>query len=95
MNADIDIAGPVGRIVMGVAVAVTVSVVIGTFAMMVGHESRISVMESNRFTDADAAALESRLLDQLPPQWLLQRLDAIDSRLERMEDRLANIGGGG
>jgi len=93
MNGD-NIGGSIGRVVLGVAIAVTAAIIIGTAGMMVSHESRISVMESNRFTDQDARDMERRLLSQLPPQWMIQRLDAIDTRLQRMEERLQNIGDG-
>jgi hypothetical protein len=74
------------KVVVGVSIVVTASVIVASFSMLLDHDARLHIVESNRFTDQDARAMENRIVDQLPPEWLLSRLDQIDRRLERIED---------
>ena len=47
-------------------------------------DGRVSVIESNRFTDRDAQALEQRLLSQCPPVWVVDWMKRLESQLETL-----------
>ena len=37
----------------------------------------------DRFTSAEASAMEQRIRSDLPPEWLLDRLERIETKIER------------
>ena len=74
-----------------VALKFAVPLVIGAFGMSINHEIRISRIEENRFTNADGAALEARVLDKLPPQWLREQVNEIKAAQKVMLDRMREL----
>lgn len=53
-------------------ILVKVMVPVGIIAAgtIIGHEIRLTRIESNRFTDHDAGELRKDIMQALPPQWL-------------------------
>jgi hypothetical protein len=52
-------------------------------------EVRVSIIESSRFTNRDAAELEARIKSGIPPGWLKEQVEEIKQRLQRLEDKVA------
>lgn len=52
---------------------------------LIDHETRLTVIESNRFTPKDASVLEQTLRKELPPQWFLERVDAMGVDLKNIQ----------
>jgi hypothetical protein len=84
------------------AVAAALLISSGLLAWQWNQEDRINansgeirVIQSNRFTNADAAKdaanLERRLRDELPPEWLEKIVDELKAGQLEMRDRLARI----
>lgn len=81
----------------------TGALVIACVTAVVVHEVRLTVIESNRFTNQDGVMLKEELLKELPPEWLrdtvkdlkkndenqYRQLQAIESRLARIEALLS------
>ena len=49
--------------------------------------SRLLVIESNRFTSTDAAQLKEQIRSSMPPTWLKEDIQEIKERLKRLEER--------
>jgi len=65
--------------------------IVGLIVFSLRQEWRITQIESNRFTHTDGVALERRLLEKLPPQWLRDELVEIKGNLRGVETRLRSI----
>lgn len=70
---------------------VAVVIVLGVGSWMIGHEVRLSKIESNRFTDAAAIQLERRILQQLPPSWLREDITEIKAMLKDYGVRMREL----
>lgn len=74
------------RVVLGVAVAVTAATLVGLATAVLQHNSRLAVIESNRFTDQDAMRLERRILEALPQaNVIMNELEDVERRLNLLE----------
>ena len=76
-----------------VLVKLSVPGVIVCVSSLVLHEVRLSVIESNRFTDEDSFALETRILSNVPPPWLREDLNEIKVMLRDYDLRFSGIEG--
>ena len=94
-----------------IAIALTVPVIVGSWSWFADlakavqrSESRIEMIEATRFLSADAAAMESRLLQAIArqreevPRWLQDAISRIEKdgatarqKLEAMTERLSRI----
>jgi len=55
------------------------------------HEATLQVVESNRFTITDAANMERRLKDDLPPEWLREIVADLKKQNTDILQRLARL----
>ena len=46
----------------------------------VGYEKRITTIEGNRFTDEDGRKLEERIMNKVPPEWLIDRIEKLEKK---------------
>lgn len=69
-----------------------IPVLLATVVTLIGFgaslNTRVTVIESNRFTAGDAAKLREKILQELPPSWLREDLAEIKERLKRLEERV-------
>jgi len=80
----------------------SIPIVIAAVGMILQHEIRIAHIETTRFSEKDGASLERRVMEALPPRWLIQLIDelklnqkelgtrqlAILDRITRVEEKL-------
>ena len=57
------------------------------FTQIIGHEVRVSKIESNRFTSKDANSLMDKMLAmqrdlEIPPHWFLKRVEKLETKVE-------------
>lgn len=79
------------RSIVGVAVAIAIpwaTYIQGTTA---DHESRLAVIESNRFTLQDAVQMERRIVDRPLPRWIQDVLTRITSDLVELKSEIREI----
>lgn len=48
-------------------------------------ETRVAVIESNRFTAKDGTAIMKAVVDKLPPKWLLDKVQDHSNRIRGLE----------
>ena len=58
---------------------------------LIDHETRISVIENNRFTPADAQQLETRLKHEMPPPWFKEKVDEMSKDIKAMREAIAEL----
>lgn len=58
---------------------------------VIAHEVRISVIESNRFTDSDANLMFEKIRAELPPEWLKAKVNEIKTDQKEILRRLSYI----
>ena len=72
---------------------VPISILIGS--VLIAHEVRISKIESNRFTDKDAAvheaAMKEYVLQYSTPSWLRDDITEIKDTLKAVQSRLREL----
>lgn len=51
----------------------------------VGYERRITSIEGNRFTSVDGRILEDRIRKELPPKWLIEKVDTVDLKVNALK----------
>lgn len=76
----------VAALLLGTMLTMIVSFIY-TFASM---NTRLSIIESNRFTDADAGQMRRAIEAQIPPPEVLRRLLDHERRLEGIERQTGN-----
>jgi hypothetical protein len=57
-------------------------------AALIDHESRLDVIESNRFTHQNGTDMKKEIMQELPPEWLREDIREIKGMLRTMESRL-------
>ena len=62
-------------------------IVIPVCFWMITLEKRVTVIESNRFTNQMASEMEARLSSKFPPDWLKEDVTEIKDRLRRLEEK--------
>lgn len=55
---------------------------------LIDHESRLDVIESNRFTHHEGIELKKEIMRELPPEWLREDIREIKVLLRELEQRL-------
>ena len=69
------------------SVPVLLAAIVSVGAWGTNLNGRMRVIETNGFTDAEAAKLRSDLMKDLPPEWLREDIKEIKDRLRRLEER--------
>jgi len=49
----------------------------------VGYERRLTSIEETRFTAKDSIQLENKIMKQLPPMWLKDKIKGIEEKLDK------------
>ena len=62
---------------------------------VVDHNREIAVMQGNRFTSEDGlevwqaiADLKAELLTEMPPRWLVDRLDRLENKVDALTEKV-------
>jgi hypothetical protein len=72
-----------------ISVPVIYGLMAALIAAVIAHEVRVSVIESNRFTDEDAYQMETRMMEL--PKWHLDDIGEIKVTLKSIDTRLRAI----
>ena len=51
---------------------------------VVDHDIRLATIEANRFTSSDANNLVNIILDQLPPKWLVDKVNKNEEKIDKI-----------
>ena len=57
----------------------------------VGYADRLAKIEGNRFTDKDAALLETRIMTRVPPKWVQEKLISLERKTEVILEKIEKI----
>ncbi len=72
---------------LAIMMGVNIAVIGWGIQMVMEHETRLAVIESNRFTDKDAHAIEAEIYKVMPGEWARQRIKEHERRIIRLEPR--------
>lgn len=57
----------------------------------VGYADRLAKIETSRFTDKDGQALEERITKKIPPRWVIDKIKAIDRKLDNLIEKVGKL----